>query len=297
MPPRLAQQSSATPIAAALEGRGCRARGPRRGSCRRGRRCPSCAETLVIGRLPSIQRKNSMRVAAHVQQHAAAGAVDVPEPGRVRAVVLLALLDQEDVAQRALVDQLLGADVLGREAELLGVHQLDAGLAGRRRSSRRPRPACRQSGFSQTTCLPAAAPRRGSLGSADRWAAPSVTMSRSVEVEQLAVVASKWRGNAEPLGEASARAPASARRRPPPRRSARGRTLRRGGGRRSPAPMIPTLTRSPVAMSRLLTAADPKCPRISLFAALWNSLTVRQVLHARERSRLQTRLRSRGRLG
>ena len=47
----------------------------------------------------------------------------------MRAGVLLALLDQDDVAERALVDELLGAHVLRREEQLLGVHQLDAGLA------------------------------------------------------------------------------------------------------------------------------------------------------------------------
>ena len=45
--------------------------------------------------------------------------------------MLLALPDQVDVAERPFVHKLLGAGVLGREAQLLPVHELDSGaLAG-----------------------------------------------------------------------------------------------------------------------------------------------------------------------
>jgi hypothetical protein len=47
----------------------------------------------------------------------------------VRAGVLLALLDDDDVAQRPLVDELLGAHVLRCEEQLLGVHHLHPGVA------------------------------------------------------------------------------------------------------------------------------------------------------------------------
>ena len=65
-------------------------------------------------------------VATHVERHAAAGPIGVPEPRRVRPIVLLRLLHHVDVAQRPLVGELLEPHVLGREAELLGVHELDA---------------------------------------------------------------------------------------------------------------------------------------------------------------------------
>jgi hypothetical protein len=64
-------------------------------------------------------------VAAHVQKDAAARTVDVPEPRHVRPEMLFALLDQEDIAQGALVDQFLRPNVLGREAQLLGVQKQD----------------------------------------------------------------------------------------------------------------------------------------------------------------------------
>ena len=65
-------------------------------------------------------------VAAHVHEHSAAGALGIPEPVRMRAEVLLALAHQVHRPQRALVGQLLGPHVLGRKAELLGVHQKHA---------------------------------------------------------------------------------------------------------------------------------------------------------------------------
>src|SRR5262249_37809139 len=58
-------------------------------------------------------------MAAHVHGNAAAGTAHVPEPAGVRAVVLLGLLDEMDLAESALVDELLEPDVLWREAELL----------------------------------------------------------------------------------------------------------------------------------------------------------------------------------
>ena len=64
-------------------------------------------------------------MAAHVHDGAAAGARDVIEPVGVRAGVFFALLDHVELAHRAFLHQLLGAAVLGREAERLRVHQLD----------------------------------------------------------------------------------------------------------------------------------------------------------------------------
>ena len=62
-------------------------------------------------------------MAAHVHEDAAAGVLHVPEPVRVRAVVALQLPRVVDLAQGALVRELLGADVFGGEAEVLPVHQ------------------------------------------------------------------------------------------------------------------------------------------------------------------------------
>ena len=71
-------------------------------------------------------------VAAHVREHTAAGAIDIPEVGRVRAVMLLRLLDEGRAAKRAGIEQRLHTHVLGREAHLLGIHEEHAGiLAGR----------------------------------------------------------------------------------------------------------------------------------------------------------------------
>ena len=65
----------------------------------------------------------------HVQQHAAARLVHIPEPVAVRAEVFFALLDEEDAAKCPFVHQLLGPDILGGEAQLLGIHQQHARLA------------------------------------------------------------------------------------------------------------------------------------------------------------------------
>jgi hypothetical protein len=84
---------------------------------------------LAAGRTAQQPAEELDRVAAHVHRHPAAAAAHVPEPGGVWTVVLLRLLHQVDPAQRPLIDELLEADVLGREAQLLGVHELDLGLA------------------------------------------------------------------------------------------------------------------------------------------------------------------------
>src|SRR3954453_3424143 len=69
---------------------------------------------------------------AHAKGDAPPAAPRVIKPTGVRTVMLLRLLDEVDGSQRAFVDQLLEADVLGREAQLLGVAESDAGpLAGR----------------------------------------------------------------------------------------------------------------------------------------------------------------------
>ena len=70
-------------------------------------------------------------MAAHVREHAAAGAIDIPEVGRMGAVVLLRLLDEGRAAKRTGVEQRLHPHVLRREAHLLGIHEEHAGvLAG-----------------------------------------------------------------------------------------------------------------------------------------------------------------------
>ena len=71
-------------------------------------------------------------VAAHVHGDAAAGALDVPEVRRVRAVVLFGLFEQCGLAQRAGIEELFQADVFGGEAKLLGIHQFHVGLAAGR---------------------------------------------------------------------------------------------------------------------------------------------------------------------
>src|SRR5207247_1019119 len=53
-------------------------------------------------------------VTAHVERHAAARTLHVPEPRRVRPVVLLGLLDEVGPAQRPLVEEPLQPHVLRR---------------------------------------------------------------------------------------------------------------------------------------------------------------------------------------
>ena len=67
-------------------------------------------------------------MAAHVREHAAAGAVHVPEVGRMGAVMLLGLLDEGGAAERTGVEQRLHAHIFGREADLFGVHEEHAGV-------------------------------------------------------------------------------------------------------------------------------------------------------------------------
>lgn len=71
-------------------------------------------------------------VAAHVEQHAAPGTIHIPEPGRVRAEMLLTLFDEEEGRPIASFSPVPAPNVLGNKAEFLGVHQQNAGL-----------PACR----------------------------------------------------------------------------------------------------------------------------------------------------------
>ncbi len=65
-------------------------------------------------------------VTAHVHEDAAAGEVHIPEPVGVGPVVAFELPHVVDAAQGALVHELFGAHVLGCEAQLLRVHELDA---------------------------------------------------------------------------------------------------------------------------------------------------------------------------
>ena len=67
------------------------------------------------------------RVATHVEGHASAGAVHVPEMRGVGPVVLFALLEQDWFPQGAFVKELFQADVLGGEAQFLRVHEFDSG--------------------------------------------------------------------------------------------------------------------------------------------------------------------------
>src|SRR5215211_5320983 len=68
------------------------------------------------------------RVAAHIEHHATAGTVYVPEPGHVWTRMFFGLLSKEWFADRAFVDQHFGADVFRREQEFLGIHQQDSRL-------------------------------------------------------------------------------------------------------------------------------------------------------------------------
>ena len=71
-------------------------------------------------------------VAAHIHERAAARALDVIEPVRVRAGMLLALLHHVELPDSTLLHQLLGPHVFGRETDGLRVHEfylvLPAGL-------------------------------------------------------------------------------------------------------------------------------------------------------------------------
>ena len=70
-------------------------------------------------------------VAAHVHHDAAAGPLRSQNQSECGTEVLLAVLDQEDLAQRSLVDEFLGPHVLRREADLLRVHELHPGGGAR----------------------------------------------------------------------------------------------------------------------------------------------------------------------
>ena len=179
-------------------------------------------------------------MAAQVHQRAAAGLLDVPEPVGVRAGVLLALLDEVDVAERALVRHLLRLHVLRREEQLLGVHEEHALRRGRRRSSRRPPPASRR----------AASRRRRACRRARRRSSSGVQPVRRRDrdhldvrlAQQLAVVGDTSAG-CRSAARTPRRCPASARRPPPPRpRRASAGSTRSGTSAWNCEPMIPTLT-------------------------------------------------------
>src|SRR5262249_9081286 len=71
-------------------------------------------------------------VTSHVEQHAASGPLYIPEPIRMRARMLFALLDQINLTDRPLIYERLGPDILGGETQFLGIHQLDLGIAAGR---------------------------------------------------------------------------------------------------------------------------------------------------------------------
>jgi hypothetical protein len=65
-------------------------------------------------------------VTSHVHKNAAAGAIDIPEPGGVRAEVFLGLFDEVDLAESAFVGHLFGFDVLRGKEQFLSVEKEDA---------------------------------------------------------------------------------------------------------------------------------------------------------------------------
>ncbi len=67
-------------------------------------------------------------VAAEVHERAAAGAIDVPKPGAVRAKMLFTLFDEINFSERAGVRHFLGLQIFWREEKLFAVHQQDAVL-------------------------------------------------------------------------------------------------------------------------------------------------------------------------
>ena len=68
-------------------------------------------------------------MAAHIHRHATPGTLHIPEMCGVRAVMFLGLLEQHGMTERAAVEQLLQADILGSKAQFLRIHQLDLGSA------------------------------------------------------------------------------------------------------------------------------------------------------------------------
>src|SRR5262245_39216376 len=91
--------------------------------------CAHRRRDLFDGAIVENPTAEGYRVAAHVEQDSATGTPHVPEPGRVRSAVLLALFNQKDIAQCSLFDEALGADVLGGEEEFFGVHHFHPSLA------------------------------------------------------------------------------------------------------------------------------------------------------------------------
>ena len=74
-------------------------------------------------RLAEEPPAESDAVAAEIHDRTTARLCDVPEPGRVWAGVLLALLDQMDTTERAFVGHLFRLHVFRCEEQLLGVEQ------------------------------------------------------------------------------------------------------------------------------------------------------------------------------
>src|SRR6516165_5164728 len=92
-------------------------------------------------------------VTGHVHEHPAASQFRIPEPIRVRPVMLLRLPDQVDLSERTFVSKLFCPHILRREADLLGIHQLDPSATAAAIISSASR-SVRASGFSQMTCFP-----------------------------------------------------------------------------------------------------------------------------------------------
>ncbi|MCO5220051.1 MAG: hypothetical protein M9947_00525 [Thermomicrobiales bacterium] len=86
--------------------------------------------TCVIAASFSIQRGERDAVAPHIHQHAATGAADIPEPGLRGPGMLLALLDQKDLASAPLFTSSLARTYFRREAEF-SIHELHARLRAR----------------------------------------------------------------------------------------------------------------------------------------------------------------------
>src|SRR5260370_35010563 len=79
-------------------------------------------------RAPEKKIADGDAVAAEIHERAAAGAIDVPKPGAVRAKMLFALLDEIDFSERAGGGHFLGLQIFWRDERLFPVHQQDAVL-------------------------------------------------------------------------------------------------------------------------------------------------------------------------
>ena len=86
-----------------------------------------------LRRFPSLRLteqppKILKRMTPHVQRHSPSAFLDIPKPIRMRPIVLLGLLHQIGLANRSLIHQPLQSQIFWAKAQLLGIHELHAGL-------------------------------------------------------------------------------------------------------------------------------------------------------------------------